>query len=72
MSATTEQQPAAGADQAKGGFWDEMASLKTPAHKDIQPIPKIGAAAPKSEKIPLDDGKPTIVVFLRHCGCPCK
>jgi hypothetical protein len=19
----------------------------------------------------LPDGKPTLVVFLRHCGCPC-
>jgi len=34
--------------------------------------PSVGSKAPSSAKLelPAADGKPTIVTFLRHCGCP--
>lgn len=52
-----------------GGEWE---SLKTPPQKDVQPVPEEGSKAPYSSKISLPNGKPTLIVFLRHCGCPCK
>lgn len=70
MSAAATEQPSA--EEKPVGFWDEMQSLKTPARKDVQPVPNVGAVAPTSSKIPLADGKPTVILFLRHCGCPCK
>ncbi|KAF2240719.1 hypothetical protein BU26DRAFT_586724 [Trematosphaeria pertusa] len=34
--------------------------------------PSVGQEAPSSSKlaIPAADGKPTVVTFLRYCGCP--
>lgn len=61
-----------GSPQRQSGFWAEIESLKSPEKKEVAEVPKVGAAAPKSEKIPLTDGKPTVIAFLRHCGCPCK
>lgn len=55
-----------------GSIWDELRSMKTPERKQVTPAPKIGDKAPTSTKIPLSDGKPTVILFLRHCGCPCK
>jgi hypothetical protein len=36
--------------------------------------PEMGTRAPTNLKLrlPAGDGSPTVVVFLRHCGCPCK
>ena len=68
MAETSEAAP----QQQSGGFWAEVESLKFPEKKKVAAIPKVGAAAPSSDKIPLPDGKPTIITFLRHCGCPCK
>jgi hypothetical protein len=33
----------------------------------------LGTRAPDTNKLrlPVLDGRPSIVVFLRHCGCPC-
>ncbi len=62
----------ANAPQRQSGLWAEIESLKSPEKKEVAEVPKVGAAAPSSDKIPLPDGKPTVVVFLRHCGCPCK
>jgi hypothetical protein len=33
----------------------------------------LGTRAPASNKLrlPALDGRPSVVVFLRHCGCPC-
>lgn len=63
-----------GAPRPQSGLWSTMGmdSLKTPEKKEVAEFPKVGAAAPNSDKIPLPDGKPTVIVFLRHCGCPCK
>ncbi|KAK7727554.1 hypothetical protein SLS53_009456 [Cytospora paraplurivora] len=51
-------------------FSQEFQSFKTPPAKQVAPVPKVGEPAPKHEKLKLDQGKPTIIVFLRHCGCP--
>ncbi|KAI1106848.1 hypothetical protein F4804DRAFT_299251 [Jackrogersella minutella] len=40
-----------------------------PPGKEVSPLPQINAPAPKHPNLPLPD-KPTIIVFLRHCGCP--
>ena len=43
-----------------------------PSHLSISPIPSIGANAPSTSKLQFSntDEKPTILTFLRHCGCP--
>ncbi|KAH6890310.1 hypothetical protein B0T10DRAFT_485523 [Thelonectria olida] len=53
-----------------GGFWQGFETWKSPPAKDVAPIPKVGARAPSSLKLILPNGRPTLVVFLRHCGCP--
>ncbi|KAJ6785873.1 hypothetical protein PWT90_05448 [Aphanocladium album] len=71
MSAAAENTNAsAKSPRPQSGFWAEMESLKSPEKKEVAELPKVGAAAPSSDKIPLPDGKPTVIVFLRHCGCP--
>jgi hypothetical protein len=37
-------------------------------------VPAVGAKAPSSAQLPIPNpnAKPTIVTFLRHCGCPCN
>ncbi|OAA54423.1 Thioredoxin-like fold protein [Cordyceps fumosorosea ARSEF 2679] len=71
MADSTENSGAhADTPQRQSGFWAEIESLKTPEKKEIAEVPKVGAAAPSSNRIPLPDGKPTVIVFLRHCGCP--
>ncbi|KAI1842299.1 hypothetical protein JX265_009716 [Neoarthrinium moseri] len=47
--------------------WD---SWKTPPPKDVKPAPKAGEKAPVNENLTLPSDKPTLIVFLRHCGCP--
>lgn len=58
------------AQQPQGG--GELASWKNIPQKDVQPVPEEGTKAPTSPQIPLPNGKRTLIVFLRHCGCPCK
>ncbi|KAL3959083.1 hypothetical protein ACCO45_007245 [Purpureocillium lilacinum] len=73
MPETTGTSPSSGDNtsaQPKSGFWAEIESLKTPAVKDVAPAPKVGSPAPSTAQIPLPDGRKTLVVFLRHCGCP--
>ena len=43
-----------------------------PSQLSTCPIPSIGANAPSTSKLqlPPPDKKPTILTFLRHCGCP--
>ncbi|EMC96815.1 hypothetical protein BAUCODRAFT_490543 [Baudoinia panamericana UAMH 10762] len=33
-------------------------------------VPEVGSQAPTTALLPLDTGKPTIIAFLRHYGCP--
>ncbi|KAI6091952.1 hypothetical protein F4821DRAFT_225918 [Hypoxylon rubiginosum] len=48
----------------------EWESFKTPPAKDVQPVPKVGEKAPVHPNLILPSDKPTVIVFLRHCGCP--
>ncbi len=53
-------------------FQQEAASWMFPSQLSTSPIPSIGANAPSTPKLQLPDSneKPTILTFLRHCGCP--
>ena len=50
----------------------EVASWIFPSQLATSPIPSIGATAPSASKLQLlnPGNKPTILTFLRHCGCP--
>ncbi|KFY37392.1 hypothetical protein V495_07205 [Pseudogymnoascus sp. VKM F-4514 (FW-929)] len=51
----------------------ETATADTaPPHTETLPVPAVGAKAPSSAKLtlPNPNAKPTIITFLRHCGCP--
>ena len=52
----------------------ELGSWLFPKHVEPSPSPEIGAKAPSTDELtfPRADGKPTVITFLRHCGCPCK
>ncbi|KAH8169532.1 ahpC/TSA antioxidant enzyme domain-containing protein [Sarocladium implicatum] len=64
------QQPESRPPPPQSSLKQELATLKTPEHKTIADPVQVGSQAPSSSKLPFPDGKPTIVVFLRHCGCP--
>lgn len=49
----------------------ELGSWKTPAAKTVDPAPQPGSQAPAHPNLSLPADRPTIIVFLRHCGCPC-
>ncbi|KAK1967030.1 hypothetical protein LZ32DRAFT_504261, partial [Colletotrichum eremochloae] len=53
-------------------FTQELASWMSPTKLDLGNPPKAGDAAPSTDllKFPRADGRPAVVVFLRHCGCP--
>jgi len=44
-----------------------------PPPVEIASAPVLGTRAPATNllRLPVADGRPSIVVFLRHCGCPC-
>ncbi|KAI0480502.1 hypothetical protein GGR56DRAFT_671607 [Xylariaceae sp. FL0804] len=48
----------------------EWESFKAPPAKQVTPPPEVGARAPVNEGLQLPTDKPTVIVFLRHCGCP--
>lgn len=48
----------------------EWESFKTPPVKEVSAAPKVGDKAPAHPNLTLPADKPTIIVFLRHCGCP--
>jgi hypothetical protein len=52
--------------------WQSWAT-PVPPPVEVAATPVIGTRAPNSMKLrlPTGDGRPAIVVFLRHCGCPC-
>ncbi|KAF1830756.1 hypothetical protein BDW02DRAFT_572708 [Decorospora gaudefroyi] len=47
-------------------FWSWMSP---PAMKTAEQ-PAVGQKAPSAPKLPAHNGQPTIISFLRHCGCP--
>ena len=53
-------------------FQQEVASWTFPSKLPSTSIPSIGANVPSTSQLhlPEPDGKPTILTFLRHCGCP--
>ncbi|QIX00791.1 hypothetical protein AMS68_006308 [Peltaster fructicola] len=51
-------------------FQQEFSSWFSPVKAASTEPPKIGSKAPRSSKLELEHGRPAIVVFLRHCGCP--
>ncbi|PWY80259.1 hypothetical protein BO94DRAFT_626070 [Aspergillus sclerotioniger CBS 115572] len=53
-------------------FSQEAASWFSPSPVKLSPIPQPGQQAPSCALLPFpaNNGKPTIVTFLRHCGCP--
>ncbi|KAH7131367.1 hypothetical protein B0J13DRAFT_102902 [Dactylonectria estremocensis] len=53
-----------------GGFFQGFETWKSPMPKDVAPALKVGFFAPSTAQLPLPDGRLTIVVFLRHAGCP--
>ncbi|KAI4603565.1 hypothetical protein KJ359_003381 [Pestalotiopsis sp. 9143b] len=57
-------------DEQKMSLAQEWESWKTPEAKEVQPVPKTGEQAPVVENFKLKTDKPTLIVFLRHCGCP--
>ncbi|KAM0436220.1 hypothetical protein ACHAPT_003112 [Fusarium lateritium] len=64
------QDTTAGNNTGNTGFWKELESWKTPEAKEVGPVVEVGSKAPWMAELRLPDGKPTLVVFLRHCGCP--
>lgn len=52
-----------------------LKSWQTPPPPPVEmgAVPIWGTRAPTSAKLrlPGQDGRPTVIVFLRHCGCPC-
>lgn len=50
----------------------ELSSWFSPSNNTAETAPPaIGSAAPTHPKLQLGEtGKPTIIAFLRHCGCP--
>ena len=56
----------------KTDYWKEVESFRTPESKAVAEPPVVGSQAPSSNKLTLLDNRPLLLVFLRHCGCPCK
>ncbi|KAF3905479.1 hypothetical protein ABW20_dc0107162 [Dactylellina cionopaga] len=52
----------------------EMASFSNPAEQpEVAAAIKVGDHFPESDQLPQlehPDGRPVIITFLRHCGCP--
>ncbi|KAI2885734.1 hypothetical protein CBS76997_5486 [Aspergillus niger] len=50
----------------------EAASWLSPPPVQLSPAPQAGDKAPSCPELPLpaNNNRPTIISFLRHCGCP--
>ncbi|KAK0370443.1 hypothetical protein CMEL01_10001 [Colletotrichum melonis] len=53
-------------------FMQELTSWMSPTSLTLSNPPKAGDAAPSTDQLtlPRDGGKPAVIAFLRHCGCP--
>jgi hypothetical protein len=51
-------------------FRQELDSWWAPTAPEAADLPGIGGKAPETPRLQLEAGRPTIVAFLRHCGCP--
>ncbi|KAL1871710.1 hypothetical protein VTK73DRAFT_1931 [Phialemonium thermophilum] len=54
----------------KSTLLNEWKAFKAPPAKSVAQVPKVGDKAPTSDKLTLPADKPTVIVFLRHCGDP--
>ncbi|RAH45356.1 uncharacterized protein BO95DRAFT_443291 [Aspergillus brunneoviolaceus CBS 621.78] len=50
----------------------ELSSWLAPSTVEVSAPPQLGHPAPSSPELPLPNPnrQPTIILFLRHCGCP--
>jgi hypothetical protein len=55
-------------------IFKELKSWSSPSYIEPATAPRVGDEAPSDPNLalPADNGKPTIIAFLRHCGCPGK
>jgi len=51
-------------------FQQELSSWWAPKGQEVAQAPSIGDKAPTVEKLQVNSGTSTIILFLRHCGCP--
>ncbi|SMR63206.1 unnamed protein product [Zymoseptoria tritici ST99CH_3D1] len=51
-------------------FQQEFSSWLTPSNPPPSPVPTPGSAAPSTHLLSISPSRPTIITFLRHCGCP--
>ncbi len=52
-------------------FWQELNSWWAPSGAPATATPAaIGSEVPETPKLGLEPGRPAVVAFLRHCGCP--
>ena len=51
-------------------YQQEFASWFAPKAPEAASPPKIGDKAPETPKLDLTPGRPAVITFLRHCGCP--
>ncbi|KAH9812640.1 AhpC/TSA family [Teratosphaeria destructans] len=51
-------------------FYQELGSWFAPRGPSLSSSPMLASQAPSTDRLPTGHGKQTIVVFLRHCGCP--
>lgn len=54
-------------------FRQELSSWLFLPHLETASVPQPGNKAPSTVQLvlPCGDAKPAVIVFLRHCGCPC-
>ncbi|RYO85856.1 hypothetical protein DL762_005003 [Monosporascus cannonballus] len=57
-------------DDSQSTLLQEWESWKIPSTKEVAPLPRVGSKAPTNPNLLLPADKPTIIVFLRHCGDP--
>jgi len=53
-------------------FQQELSSwfAPNPPSLEVAEIPALQTKAPNTPQLHLTPGQPTIIIFLRHCGCP--
>ncbi|KAK3707113.1 hypothetical protein LTR37_012282 [Vermiconidia calcicola] len=51
-------------------YMQELGSWWSPDGPPTAEAPQIGRRAPDTPKLQLQPGRPVVVVYLRHCGCP--
>ncbi|KAK5175540.1 uncharacterized protein LTR77_000679 [Saxophila tyrrhenica] len=51
-------------------FQQELNSWWSPNAPETAEVPQVGSKALNTPKLQLEPGRPAILTFLRHCGCP--